>query len=116
MLASFVLINFHHSNQNSYNSNTSHNPMRPALAAKIQGDKSAFYKCGFVGLQDTLWDVQGRHYFKYCTIQGAVDFIFGSGQSLYEVPTFQTEIILGHPSNLLVHELFLLMNRNVLYQ
>ncbi|PIN11263.1 Pectinesterase [Handroanthus impetiginosus] len=32
----------------------------------------------------TLWDVQGRHYFKLCTIQGAVDFIFGAGQSLYE--------------------------------
>ncbi|KAH6768376.1 Pectin lyase-like superfamily protein [Perilla frutescens var. frutescens] len=71
---------------NSYNSppNRAHNPMMPALAAKIQGDKSAFYKCGFYGLQDTLWDVQGRHYFKLCTIQGAVDFIFGAGQSLYE--------------------------------
>ncbi|GFP98330.1 probable pectinesterase 29 [Phtheirospermum japonicum] len=69
---------------NSYNSPPNGNPMRPALAAMIQGDKSAFYRCGFIGLQDTLWDVQGRHYFKLCTIQGAVDFIFGSGQSLYE--------------------------------
>ncbi|XP_057783635.1 probable pectinesterase 29 isoform X2 [Salvia miltiorrhiza] len=68
---------------NSYN-NATHNPMRPAVAAKIQGDKSAFHRCGFYGLQDTLWDAQGRHYFKECTIQGSVDFIFGAGQSLYE--------------------------------
>ncbi|XP_073051603.1 probable pectinesterase 29 [Primulina eburnea] len=60
------------------------NQRRAAVAATIEGDKSVFYRCGFFGLQDTLWDVQGRHYFKLCTIQGAVDFIFGSGQSLYE--------------------------------
>ncbi|KAL2507096.1 putative pectinesterase 29 [Forsythia ovata] len=71
---------------NSYNRSPggSGNPMRTALAAKISGDKSSFYRCGFLGLQDTLWDVQGRHYFKLCSIQGAVDFIFGSGQSIYE--------------------------------
>ncbi|KZV45385.1 putative pectinesterase 29-like [Dorcoceras hygrometricum] len=71
---------------NSYNyaPNGTNNPMRAAVAATIEGDKSVFYRCGFVGLQDTLWDVQGRHYFKLCTIVGAVDFIFGSGQSLYE--------------------------------
>ncbi|KAL0376931.1 UNVERIFIED_CONTAM: putative pectinesterase 29 [Sesamum calycinum] len=71
---------------NSYNYplNGSGKPMRPAVAAVIEGDKSAFFRCGFIGLQDTLWDASGRHYFKLCTIQGAVDFIFGSGQSLYE--------------------------------
>ncbi|XP_042064199.1 probable pectinesterase 29 [Salvia splendens] len=68
---------------NSFNNGT-HNRMRPALAAKIQGDKSAFHRCGFYGMQDTLWDVQGRHYFKLCTIQGSVDFIFGASRSLYE--------------------------------
>ncbi|KAL6503571.1 hypothetical protein OROGR_025494 [Orobanche gracilis] len=69
---------------NSYNWPRNGNPMRPAVAATIGGDKSAFYRCGFIGFQDTLWDVEGRHYFKLCTIQGAVDFIFGAGQSLYE--------------------------------
>ncbi|KAK4388005.1 putative pectinesterase 29 [Sesamum angolense] len=70
---------------NSYNSpRKSNNPMRPAVAAMIQGDKSAFHRCGFFGLQDTLWDEQGRHYFRRCSIQGAVDFIFGAGQSIYE--------------------------------
>ncbi|KAK6930569.1 Pectinesterase, catalytic [Dillenia turbinata] len=60
------------------------NPMRQAAAALVQGDKAAFYGCGFFGLQDTLWDEQGRHYFRNCTIEGAVDFIFGNGQSIYE--------------------------------
>ncbi|CAK7340526.1 unnamed protein product [Dovyalis caffra] len=56
----------------------------PALSARIYGDKSAFYDCAFVGVQDTLWDVQGRHHFSNCYIEGAVDFIFGAGQSFYE--------------------------------
>ncbi|CAN0897267.1 Putative pectinesterase 52 [Linum grandiflorum] len=58
----------------------------PALAPRIYGDKSTFIECGFVGLQDTLWDVSGRHYYANCYIEGAVDFIFGSGQSFFENP------------------------------
>ncbi|KAK4421600.1 putative pectinesterase 29 [Sesamum alatum] len=71
---------------NSYNSHpiSKNKPMRPAVAAMIQGDKSVFHRCGFFGLQDTLWDEHGRHYFRSCSIKGAVDFIFGAGQSLYE--------------------------------
>ncbi|XP_057493187.1 putative pectinesterase 52 [Actinidia eriantha] len=56
----------------------------PALAIRIYGDKSAFHECGFIGFQDTVWDVKGRHYFKSCYIEGAVDFIWGGGQSFYE--------------------------------
>nr|GMD83467.1 probable pectinesterase 29 [Ipomoea batatas] len=59
-------------------------PMKQAVAAMITGDKTAFYRCGFSGVQDTLLDAMGRHYFKHCTIEGAVDFIFGAGQSIYE--------------------------------
>ncbi|KAL8160038.1 hypothetical protein V2J09_001575 [Rumex salicifolius] len=66
--------------RNSYNSGN----LVPATAARIYGDKSAFYNCHFEGIQDTLWDVQGRHYFKSCRIQGSVDFIWGNGQSVYE--------------------------------
>ncbi|CAI0381723.1 unnamed protein product [Linum tenue] len=60
------------------------NGIVPALAARVYGDKTAFYDCSFVGVQDTLWDATGRHYFSNCYIQGAVDFIFGRGQSFYE--------------------------------
>ncbi|KAJ1387839.1 Pectinesterase, catalytic [Sesbania bispinosa] len=50
----------------------------------VSGNKSYFINVGFFGVQDTLWDCQGRHYYKSCTIQGAVDFIFGAAQSLFE--------------------------------
>ncbi|KZV45383.1 Pectinesterase [Dorcoceras hygrometricum] len=71
---------------NSYNypPNKNKNPVKPAVAAMISGDKSAYYKCSFLGYQDTLLDDQGRHYFKRCKIEGSIDFIFGSGQSIYE--------------------------------
>ena len=67
--------------QNTYRGTT----VVPALAAIIWADKAAFYDCNFVGYQDTLCDMSGRHYFKDCRIEGAVDFIFGIGQSIYEV-------------------------------
>ena len=57
----------------------------PAVAATINGDKSAVFNCGFLGYQDTLSDAMGRHYFKNCYIQGEVDFIFGQAQSYFEV-------------------------------
>ncbi|XP_011040323.1 PREDICTED: pectinesterase PPME1-like [Populus euphratica] len=54
-----------------------------AVALRIGGDKAAFYNCRLVGFQDTLCDDKGRHFFKDCYIEGTVDFIFGSGKSLY---------------------------------
>ncbi|KAF9605479.1 hypothetical protein IFM89_017498 [Coptis chinensis] len=61
------------------------NPDHPkGVAALIAGDMSAFYDCRFYGMQDTLYDKEGRHYFKSCYIEGATDFIFGNGRSIYE--------------------------------
>ena len=68
--------------QNTYNGFAK---LTPAVAAWIFGDKSAFYYCRFIGFQDTLADTLGRHYFKGCYIEGVTDFIFGYGQSIYEV-------------------------------
>ncbi|KAG1354325.1 Pectinesterase [Cocos nucifera] len=55
-----------------------------AVAAMIQGNHSAFYGCGFIGLQDTLYDQYGLHYYKDCYIEGSADFICGNGQSIFE--------------------------------
>ncbi|KAM0947583.1 putative pectinesterase [Dioscorea sansibarensis] len=55
-----------------------------AVAALVEGDKISFYNCGFYGIQDTLCDFRGRHYYKNSYIQGAVDFIWGSAQSIFE--------------------------------
>ncbi|XP_028804284.1 pectinesterase PPME1-like [Neltuma alba] len=54
-----------------------------AVALRVSGNNSAFYNCVLLGFQDTLCDDRGNHLFKDCTIQGTVDFIFGSGKSLY---------------------------------
>ncbi|XP_031500818.1 putative pectinesterase 63 [Nymphaea colorata] len=54
-----------------------------AVALRIAGERAAFYSCDFIGYQDTLHDDSGLHYFKDCTIQGTVDFIFGDGRSYY---------------------------------
>lgn len=48
---------------------TSRNPMKQAVAARIYGDKSAFYACSFTGGQDTLWDAQGRHFSTIVTLK-----------------------------------------------
>jgi hypothetical protein len=56
-----------------------------ATALYISGDMGAFYGCGFLGAQDTLYDHNGRHYFEQCYIQGSIDFIYGDGKSLYKV-------------------------------
>ncbi|GMI71807.1 hypothetical protein like AT3G24130 [Hibiscus trionum] len=69
---------------NTYNGPNSKNPRAPAVAAMVNGDKTFFFQCGFSGVQDTLCDANGRHYFKECYIEGAVDFIFGNGQTIYE--------------------------------
>ncbi|KAL9248240.1 hypothetical protein vseg_021584 [Gypsophila vaccaria] len=65
------------------NTNDFRPSLRPAPAAIISGDKAAFLECGFTSVQDTLTDSLGRHYFESCYIQGAVDFIWGDGQSIY---------------------------------
>ncbi|XP_057433988.1 probable pectinesterase 66 [Lotus japonicus] len=59
--------------------------IEPAAAAVVYGDQSYFYKCSFLGYQDTLMAANGRHYFKDCYIQGEVDFIAGAGQSYFKV-------------------------------
>ncbi|XP_057778502.1 pectinesterase 1-like [Salvia miltiorrhiza] len=78
--------NFYGVNLNVVNSSPRPDGMRKgaqALALRIGGDASAFYNCKFYGYQDTVFDYKGRHLFKDCYIEGTVDFIFGSGQSIY---------------------------------
>ncbi|GMP39949.1 hypothetical protein CsSME_00010594 [Camellia sinensis var. sinensis] len=55
---------------NSYNRPIVVDEVKPAVAARIYGDKAAFYDC--------------RHYFNSCYIEGAIDFIWGDGQSFFE--------------------------------
>ncbi|KAF9616112.1 hypothetical protein IFM89_028578 [Coptis chinensis] len=54
-----------------------------AVAMRISGDKAAFYNCRFISFQDTLCDDVGNHFFENCYVEGTVDFVFGTGKSLY---------------------------------
>jgi pectin methylesterase-like acyl-CoA thioesterase len=56
----------------------------PAVAALVSGDRASFYRCAFTSMQDTLGDMQGRHYYEGCYIEGITDFIFGNGQTIFQ--------------------------------
>ncbi|MBA0745772.1 hypothetical protein Gogos_008334 [Gossypium gossypioides] len=55
-----------------------------AVALRVSGDRAAFFGCRILAYQDTLLDDNGRHYYKNCYIEGAVDFICGNAASLFE--------------------------------
>ncbi|XP_057965543.1 pectinesterase-like [Malania oleifera] len=48
-----------------------------ALALTSENDYIAFYRCRFLGYQDTLNPQSGIQFFRECEIYGTVDFIFG---------------------------------------
>lgn len=54
------------------------------VAVKVQGDRSVFENCRFLGWQDTLCADGGRQYFKNCYIEGRVDFIFGRSTAVFD--------------------------------
>ncbi|WP_320777547.1 pectinesterase family protein [Streptomyces sp. CRN 30] len=69
-----------------------------AVAIKVQGDRSAFHHCRFLGHQDTLYaDTRAlgtfaRQYFAHCYAEGDVDFVFGRATAVYEHCHFRTLI------------------------
>ncbi|KAA0931571.1 pectin esterase [Streptomyces apricus] len=67
-----------------------------AVALKVQGDRSAFHHCRFLGHQDTLYadtasvGVLARQYFSHCYVEGDVDFVFGRATAVFEHCHFRT--------------------------
>ena len=55
-----------------------------AVAFKITGNYSAFFKCRFNGYQDTLYVQRGIHFFQECIISGTIDFIFGISKAFFQ--------------------------------
>lgn len=55
-----------------------------AMALRVDGDRAAFSNCRMLGWQDTLMVNNGYHYFTNCTIEGRVDFIYGSATALFD--------------------------------
>ncbi|MEV0225125.1 pectinesterase family protein [Streptomyces sp. NPDC050704] len=69
-----------------------------AVAIKVQGDRSAFHHCRFLGHQDTLYadsmarETFARQYFAHCYAEGDVDFVFGRATAVFEQCHFHTLI------------------------
>ena len=59
-------------------------PVGQALAIRLDGDRTMFRNCRFLGWQDTILTNRGRHYFEGCYIAGHVDFIFGGATAFFE--------------------------------
>ncbi len=54
-----------------------------AAAMCVEADYCEFYKCSFYSSQDTLYTANPA-YFKECKIQGNTDYIFGSGDVVFD--------------------------------
>ena len=67
-----------------------------AAAMTIDGNYAEFYNCKFYSSQDTLYTGAAYGYFKSCAIQGNTDYIFGSGDYVFNQCTLS---FYGYSSN-----------------
>ncbi|KAK4774597.1 hypothetical protein SAY86_009532 [Trapa natans] len=55
-----------------------------AVALRVNADLSAFYRCGMLAYQDTLYVHSLRQFFVECVVVGTVDFIFGNAAAVLQ--------------------------------
>ncbi|XP_076888214.1 pectinesterase-like [Bidens hawaiensis] len=55
-----------------------------AVALRVGSDLSAFYRCGMIAYQDTLYVHSNRQFYVSCYIAGTVDFIFGNAAAVLQ--------------------------------
>lgn len=66
---------------------TSKDSTERSTAISVEGDNCEFKDCTFIGSQDTLYiggKVTNDVYFKDCVIEGNTDYIFGSGDAVFD--------------------------------
>lgn len=68
-----------------------------AVAIKITGNDSKFVECKFLSMQDTLYvDEAITARFERCYIEGDIDFIFGSGNAIFDNCDIMAKTFDGH--------------------
>ncbi|KAL2892445.1 putative pectinesterase/pectinesterase inhibitor 32 [Bienertia sinuspersici] len=55
-----------------------------AVAVLCNANHTIFYKCKFLGYQDTLYAKHGTQYYRDCDIYGTVDFVFGFATAVFQ--------------------------------
>ncbi|XP_076890436.1 pectinesterase-like [Bidens hawaiensis] len=55
-----------------------------AVALRVGSDFSAFYGCGMLAYQDTLYVHSNRQFYYNCMVAGTVDFIFGNAAVVFQ--------------------------------
>lgn len=63
---------------------TSKTATERGAAIAVEGDYSEFYKCVFLGSQDTLYTRSSMGYYRECRIEGNTDYIFGQGTNIFQ--------------------------------
>ncbi|XAR72212.1 Pectinesterase [Bertholletia excelsa] len=64
--------------------NTAGPQSHQAVALRSGSDHSVFYRCSFVGYQDTLYTYTKRQFYRDCDIYGTIDFIFGNAAVIFQ--------------------------------